>query len=415
MWKNLLYEFWTDLRTQKLRAFLTMFAIAWGTITVVVLLAFGEGLRDTMQRGLLNAGDRVLMVMPGQTTRAYEGMPAGRRIRMTMDDLDALQQVLGDRIDASSVAYGRWGTRIRNGDRRSTGYMEAVYPDFEALRRLYPVAGGRFLNNRDLTEKRRVVFLGDEMARRLFGEEDPVGSDVEIDGATFTVIGVMQTKLQTSMNNGPDSERIIIPASTYATMYGGLYVGQLLLRPANIADTPAIRSEIFRVLGARHRFDSTDEHTLWIWDFIENQRQQSMIFLGIQIFLGVIGGLTLLVAGIGLANIMYVIAKERTREIGIKRALGARRRHIVTQFVFESTLLSFVGGGVGLAVSLAVVFVVAGLPKGNDAMEFLTNPQVSMPIALLTIAILGGIGLLAGVLPARRAAQVDPVEALRWE
>jgi putative ABC transport system permease protein len=415
MWKNLLLEFWSDLRTQKLRAFLTIFAIAWGTITVVVLLAFGEGLKETMIRGLLNAGDRILMIGPGQTSMAFEGLPQGRRIRLTEDDFALVRQRLGDRIDASSVSYGRWGTRIRNGDRRSTGFMEAVYPDFEPMRRLYPAAGGRFLNERDLSEKRRVVFLGGEMARRLFGAEDPVGGEVTIDGVAFTVIGVMQDKLQNSMNNGPDSERIIIPASTYTAIYGARYISQIIIRPADIRQSEALKAEVYAALGRKHRFDARDTRALWVWDFIENERENRLVFLGIQIFLGVVGGLTLLVAGMGVANIMYVVAKERTREIGIKRAMGARRRHIVTQFVFESTLFSFVGGAAGLIVSVGFVTLVAGLPKSDEAMEFLTNPHISGPIALMTIGILGAIGLVAGLLPARKAANVDPVEALRYE
>jgi putative ABC transport system permease protein len=169
------------------------------------------------------------------------------------------------------------------------------------------------------------------------------------------------------------------------------------------------------VLGRRHRFDPADERALSIWDVIEQEKLTRRIMLGIQIFLGVVGGLTLVVAGVGVANVMFVAVRERTREIGIKRALGARRRHIVAQFVFEALLLALIGGLAGLAVAAAVVFIVDGLPPSNEAMEYLANPKLPWPIALGTVLILTAIGLAAGVFPARRAAAVDPVQSLRYE
>ncbi len=174
MWKILLQEFWHDLKVQRLRAFLTMFAITWGTLSVVLLLAFGEGLGRTLLNGLLNAGDRIFMIYGGETSKPYEGLPRGRRIRLVREDLDLLLRAIPE-LESGSVSYGRWGTALEVGDVRTTTYMEGVDPSFEALRRTYPVRGGRFLNEQDVRRKRRVVFLGDELARRLFGDRDPVG------------------------------------------------------------------------------------------------------------------------------------------------------------------------------------------------------------------------------------------------
>jgi putative ABC transport system permease protein len=414
MWKILLQEFWNDLRTQKTRAFLTMFAITWGTISVVLLLAFGEGLGKTMQSGLLNAGDRIFQIYGGETSKTFEGLDKGRRIRLIREDLELLQKSIPD-VDMGSISYGRWGVALQVGQNKTTTYMEGVGQAFEDMRRMYPSPGGRFLNAADESQKRRVVFLGHEIAGRLFGDTPPVGEPVMIDGLPFTVIGIMQEKLQTSMNNGPDANRAIIPSSTFETIYGHRYVDHLVLRPRNVAVAPAVKEEVYRVLGRKYQFDSSDERALGIWDFIENEKEGAKVFLGIQIFLGLVGGLTLLLAGVGVANIMYVTVKERTREFGIKLAMGARKYHIKVQVIFEALLIALTGGAVGLLVSFGIVKAMQSLPNKEGAMEFLANPILSPPVALLTVGVLTMIGLLAGFFPARKAANVDPVESLRYE
>ena len=414
MWKILLQEFWNDLRTQKTRAFLTMFAITWGTISVVLLLAFGEGLGITMQQGLLNAGDRIFQVYGGETSMPYEGLDKGRNIRLRKEDAGLLMQSIPD-IDMASVSYGRWGVSMQVGQNKTNTYMEGVNPAFEEMRRMYPAKGGRFLNNMDEAQKRRVLFLGNEIAGRLFGGEDPIGKQVMLDGLPFTVIGIMQEKLQTSMNNGPDANRAIIPASTFETIYGYRYINHLVLRPRSIESAPAVKQDLYRVLGRKYKFDAADERALGIWDFIENEKEGAKVFLGIQIFLGVVGGLTLLLAGVGVANIMYVTVKERTREFGVKLALGARKYHIKTQVIFESLLIALTGGAIGLLFSYTVVTAAQNIPNKEGAMEFLSNPVISTPISIITVIILGFIGLAAGFFPARKAANVDPVESLRYE
>jgi putative ABC transport system permease protein len=414
MWKILLQEFLGDLRTQKLRAGLTMFAMTWGTIAIVLLLSFGEGLKQTLTAGLLNAGERIFMLYGGTTSREFEGLPTGRPIRLTEDDLTLLRRSTPE-IEMGSPSYGRWGTSLKVGDQKTTAYMEGVDPEFTEMRRVFPAGGGRFINSEDVDRRRRVLFLGNKLAERLFGSDDPVGKTVILDGLPFTVVGVMEPKFQDSSNNGPDEDRAIIPASTFKTIYGPRFVDHLLIRPRSTQDAAYVKQQLYRVLGRKYRFDPADERALGMWDFIEDQKQTDAIGLGIQIFLGLVGAFTLIVAGVGVANIMYVVVRERTREIGIKRAVGARRLHIVAQFVFEALLIALLGGGIGLGVAALVVFGVDALPNDDQAMQYITNPILSWPIALGCVSILVAIGLTAGILPARKAAAIDPIESLRYE
>lgn len=407
-------EFLQDLKVQKTRAFLTTSAIAWGTLAVTLLLAFGEGLKERLVSGLLNSGDRIVIIYGGQTTKSYQGLPKGRRIRLTEEDVRILRESLPE-IKFISAHYGRWNTRLTHEKETALTYAIGVEPPFEIMRRMYPVQGGRFLNEIDLRERRRVVFLGNDIARQLFGDEDPIGQVLHIDGVPFRVIGVMQKKLQTSMSNGPDARRAVMPASVFRTLYGRQYVSQIVIRPRDISETPLLKKQIRYILGRRHRFDPSDSRALWMWDFIEDEKLTRKIFLGMQIFLGVVGGLTLLVAGVGVANIMFVIVRERTREIGIKMAVGARRRHILAQFVFEALLMAGVGGAVGLLLSWMIIRVIALVPMQSPALQYLGKPTLSLPVMLTAVFVLGFIGLLAGLFPARRAARVDPVESLRYE
>ncbi len=408
MWLELLKEFWQDLKIHKTRALLTIMAIAWGTIAVVLLLAFGEGLSRQMQNGLLNAGNRIMIVYGGETGLAFQGLPKGRRVRMVEEDTGLLQQAI-PMIAALSAQYRR-NVSLTYKKFTTTTECEGVNPEFEEMRRMYPAAGGRFLNETDVAQQRRVLFLGGEIAGEIFGAEDPIGKTLLVDGVPFTVVGLMQKKIQTSMNNGPDVRRAVMPYTTFRTRYGYKYVNSILVRPSDPTRQELVKSEIYRVLGRKYNFDPGDERALGIWDFIEQEKIGAKISLGIAIFLGSVGLLTLLIAGVGVANIMYIVVKERTREIGIKMAVGARRRVILAQFTFEALLIAMIGGALGLLFSVGVITGVRLLPAEDGPMQFLGRPVLSNVTMLLTTSLLMIIGLLAGFFPARKAASVDPVE-----
>jgi len=408
----LIREFLIDVKKQKVRAFLTTVAITWGTLAVVLLMAFGKGLDFRMSESLLNAGERTINIYGGQTSRKYNGLPIGRPIRMIMSDKDLIVRNPG--IKLVSANFGKY-IHLKYKDKIVRTYMEGVEPSFGIMRRMYPGPGGRFINVKDVAERRRVLFLGSVIAKELLGDMDPIGQKVDVDGLPFTIIGIMPKKLQSSMSNGPDDRRAIIPNSTFQSIYGYHYIRQLLIMPVNPRKSKSIVKEIRSTFARKYNFDPEDENALTIWDMNEALDINDKIFLGFNIFLTVVGTMTLIIAGVGVANIMHVVVKERTKEIGIKRAVGAKRFHIMFQFIFESLLISILGGGAGILLAKGIVSLIWTLPAQDDVSQFLFRPILSNSVVFVTVFILTLIGLLAGLRPARQAAKLDPVEALRYE
>lgn len=410
---NLISEFFQDIRKQKLRTGLTIIAICWGTIAVITLLAFGEGLNQRMLEGLRGGGNQLMMFYGNQTSKSFEGLDVGRRIRFQVDDIELLRRSVPE-IEIISAQYGR-SVGLRSEFENTNTHMEGVDAGFEEMRSMYPVAGGRFINKRDVTERRRVVFLGDEIATQLFPEGNAVGSSITIDKNTFTVVGVMQEKMQMAMSHGPDARRAVIPHTTYRQIYNPGRLGSILIRPSDPAYQQRVEMRFREIMARKYRFHVDDKQAIGVWDFIESERMQNQVSTGVKIFLFTVGFFTLLIAGVGVANIMYVVVKERTREIGVKKAIGARNRHIISQFIFEALFICLIGGVVGVLFSAGLILGVQSLNLDGNVAAFLGNPIISVESMVMTSGVLTMIGLAAGVFPARRAAMVNPVESLRYE
>jgi putative ABC transport system permease protein len=405
--------FLVDAARNRKRIGLTVMAIAWGTLSIVLLLSFGEGMKRSFHRTSRGMGEGIGVLWPGATTRAYAGLPSGRAISFTDEDAE----LLGARIPEITAISREYSKRVpvARGTKTVNARVRGVDPSFGAMRNIIPAAGGRFLNDMDSSLKRRVVVLGDELATDLFAKDDPVGKTVLINQSTFLVVGVMQPKVMMGMYSGPDKGQASIPAPTFKAMFTDAKLGNMVYKPASEQMADQAKAQIYRVLARKYRFDPDDTRALGIWDTRENQRITGNIALGIQMFLGIIGGLTLFVGGMGVANIMYAVVKERTREIGVKMALGAKVRQVMSPFVLEALTMTILGGTLGTVVGITLMQIIAALPLKGEAFEFLGRPTFSPAIAAATSLILGTVGLLAGYFPARRAASVNPAESLRYE
>jgi putative ABC transport system permease protein len=410
---ELLREFFRDLKNHRMRSALTLIAITWGTMSVVLLLAFGEGFGTAMRSGLVNAWNRVLIIYGGETGKVYQGLPKGRQINLEESDVALLRAAVPDIIMASPQY--RKNAELFYGKTRLTTECEGTGQDFKEMRAMYPEAGGRFIDANDVKYQKRSLFLGYEIAGDLFKGENPVGKTVMLDNVPFTVIGIMEKKLQTSMNNGPDSRRAVIPYSTFRTVYGYEYINTILAKGPSPVSQAQMINQIRQVLSKKYRTDPADDRAIGIFDTMMIDEMIKKISFGISIFLGIVGFFTLMIAGVGVANVMYVVVKERTREIGIKMAVGARRSYILSQFIFEALFLSTLGGVVGLLLSWGIVAATGLIDTSSGAMQFLGRPILSIGIMIFTVTVLTLIGIFAGVFPARRAAAVDPVESLRYE
>jgi putative ABC transport system permease protein len=405
--------FRVDAARNRKRIGLTVMAIAWGTLSIVLLLSFGEGMKRSFHKGSRGMGEGIGVLWPGATTRAYAGLPSGRAISFTDEDAE----LLGARIPEISGISREYSKRapVTVGKKTVNARVRGVDPSFGQMRNIIPQDGGRFLNDMDSALKRRVAVLGDELATDLFDKEDPIGKTVQINQSTFLVVGVMQKKVMMGMYSGPDKSQASIPAPTFKAMFTDAKVGNMVYKPVSEGMADQAKAQIYRVLARKYRFDPDDTRALGVWDTRENQRITNNIALGIQMFLGIIGGLTLFVGGMGVANIMYAVVKERTREIGVKMALGAKVRQVMAPFVLEALAMTIIGGALGTIVSLLLMTGIAALPLKGEAFEFLGRPTFSPAIAAATSVILGVVGMLAGYFPARRAASVNPAESLRYE
>jgi putative ABC transport system permease protein len=398
----------------KLRTFLTMFGIAWGIVSITLMVAAGEGLRVGQAKVAENFGKDVMIVFAGRTSLQAGGMRAGRKIQWTATDHLAIQE----QAPACGYVMPELGQNVpvRSAYNSGTLTVTGSMPDFAYVRSI-PIAEGRYPDWEDERQARRVAFLGSDAKKQLFATRPAIGETVRIADFPYTVVGVMVHKEQDSSYDGQDISKVFVPFSAVLRDMPNKppwrpdSVDRLLVAPRSVADHEACKGELRRALGRLHDFDPRDEEAAHIWDTVEEAKAFRTMTDGMKYFLGAVGIATLFIGGIGVMNVMLVAVRERTREIGVRKALGATRRSILRQFFLETMVVVFLSGGIGLSVAYGLCAIVNLIPMP----PFFAGLLPTWSSALLAFALLGSVALGAAMYPARRAASVDPIEALRFE
>ncbi len=413
--RDLFAETLRTLGAHKLRTALTMFGIAWGIVSIVLMVAAGEGLRDGHRKVAEGFGRDILVVYAGRTSLQAGGTRAGRRIQWTATDH---LRVRAESPSCREVMpeLGQKDIRVRSSHNNGSLVVTGSLPPFADIRSI-GVEEGRYPSWADEREARRVAFLGSDAKKQLFGSRPAVGETIRVGEFPYTVVGVMRHKEQDSGYDGLDVQKVFVPFATVLRDFPNKppalpdSVDRLIVTPRQVEDHEACQAEVRRALARLHGFDPADKEAAAVLDTVEQAKAFRTMTDGMKHFLGAVGVATLFIGGIGVMNVMLVTVRERTREIGIRRALGATRRSVVRQFFLETLIVVFLSGGLGLAAAYGACGLVNLLPMP----QFFTGLVPTWQSGVLAFALLGTVAVLSALYPSSRAAAVDPIAALRFE
>jgi len=405
-----------DMLGQRTRIVLTVLAIAWGTASISGMLAVGEGLRVNFGKAMQSTGAGLLIIHRGFTSRSYHGIGKGTAINLTPRELLRIKHTVPG-IKAMVGEY-QFNAALSYQGKHTFASPRAVPPAFGIIRNIPIKPGGRFINPLDMQHQLHVIVLGNKVAAALFKHGiNPLGKTVQLGGWTFQVIGVMHKKLQFNFFTAPDALQVWIPSSTYVTLTEARHYKSIIVQATDPHNMTALERHIRTVVANNNGVDPKDKHILRFINTEKTQDKTTNFFFGMQMFLGMIGGITLMVAGIGIANVMVASVTKATRQIGIQMALGAKSYYILCHYICEALLTTLIGGVIGIGFSYGMISLIKKIPLHGQFVNFIGRPEpiFSVTILLVVIAILGVIGFLAGLVPARKAACTDPAQALRYE
>jgi len=417
MFTEIFKQAWTALGRNPVRSFLTMSGISWGIVAVTLLLSYGAGFRSVLMYTFEVFGKGAVIAWPGTTSEQAGGERAGKPVRFEAEDAEWVkaQSPLIRRVTRETVKF----QGVSYGERLKDSAVRGVFPEYGDMRNEIP-SDGRWISPEDIAERRRVVFLGAELRKKLFSGEPAVGETVRIKGVAFTVIGSMDMKFSDSCYFNCDDSSAFIPYTAAGDLWDTKYASVLVWEPIAPGFEAAAMTQFRTAIANRQHFSPSDKRAITMFGREEFKPIMEGITIGIEALLFLIGAMTLGIGGVGVMNIMLVSVEERVREIGLRRALGARKAHIRWQFLLEALVMTIAAGAIGMLLSWALTVAIGTLPFLGPAYEDESGKvDIHLTLSFMTMflssAILIIVGVISGWLPAMQAAKLDPVEALRYE